>query len=792
MKAIRSIEDLNLALKELLSDDFYIYGDDASLFAKAQKAISDNTNAVEQLLPEIEILSVLPEDENTEDKMHFYPVKPGGITDLIRLLSSQRKGILQEKSPEKQIDKVQKLLDTTLMNFEPRFIDPKTLNPIKDLDDAIDYDAVIRELKDTRLMFRVMKPNEKSKDIGKASKIYIVSKYAIATLCQRLKLNGDAMHEPSLERDLHMARRFADCKSPVQFMVKKQAGIEKIFMVASSSYRFLPMDVIESLYTEFSKNGGMGTMKCEGWEINHSISRIRFTFPDKKTGTEIAIIYGRDDDEVLIPGIEIISSDIGDCAFTVRGFWKIKNSILYMDEVSKKHSGSITIDELKRETQRNIFDRYTILPKRIFTLLEMEITPSVFFEAAEDLRVAQNDAFKLQREINQVTRELENAKMNKRYHNKTSLNLKQTLSTLKTEYVEIMEEVKIYEKKYNNMVKDNITLMNALFKQIIKDIGCRPLTERKDWLEKVMQNFNGMESITAYDVMNMILETQTIPKHPESVERCRKAMKELPYLDFKKYAEDIIEKNGLFILPPDKDETEAESEEINDSESVQSEESTESAGDLNAEAPVLSDSEEAEANSEDQQNAVTVENPTESVAQNFVNAPEQAGVDSLETVPTENVVTEVTDNGESSVLEPVEETGNAGVKKTKSAGSKKTGTKTKTVKKSSPATSKAKAETVKKSSAKSKAVKEAKDSEADSVTKESAKTKVTKTASKSKTAKAKTSTAAKAKAATGAKAKTSAATKAKTATGTKAKTATRSKSKKDAGLMGNEAETKSE
>ena len=75
------------------------------------------------------------------------------------------------------------------------------------------------------------------------------------------------------------------------------------------------------------------------------------------------------------PGIEIKSSDIGDCAFIVRGYWKFPHTILYTEEVARKHSGKFTSEDLITEVKNTIFSRYTELPKALIRLLRIEITP---------------------------------------------------------------------------------------------------------------------------------------------------------------------------------------------------------------------------------------------------------------------------------------------------------------------------------------------------------------------------------------------------------------------------------
>ena len=66
-KAIKNENDIKEALKELLLDDFSVYGDDASLFAKIQEEISHNTYSILTPMCYIRVLSVLPEENQPQN-----------------------------------------------------------------------------------------------------------------------------------------------------------------------------------------------------------------------------------------------------------------------------------------------------------------------------------------------------------------------------------------------------------------------------------------------------------------------------------------------------------------------------------------------------------------------------------------------------------------------------------------------------------------------------------------------------------------------------------------------------
>lgn len=82
-KAIRNENDINEAMKGLLMDGFSVYGDDASLFAKTQKRISDSTYSFTAPMRCVRVLSVLPEEEQPQDgKLAVYLLGAGGVSGV--------------------------------------------------------------------------------------------------------------------------------------------------------------------------------------------------------------------------------------------------------------------------------------------------------------------------------------------------------------------------------------------------------------------------------------------------------------------------------------------------------------------------------------------------------------------------------------------------------------------------------------------------------------------------------------------------------------------------------------
>ena len=506
-KAIKNENDIKEALKELLLDDFSVYGDDASLFAKIQEEISHNTYSILTPMCYIRVLSVLPEENQPQNgKLAVYVFGKDGVSHtFLDINLCMCNYVLPGEKGEDNVQDTTNMLTQAIGKLKVKAIPESSFFPVIN-GEAADNQAVFKELKHTRLLFQT------------PEKAFIISQFALATLGQRLELKGRAIQEPCLERDIFIAKRMNSDKN-IQFIAKKMNGLSKVFMAASDNYKPLPMTTIERIYHVFSSESGIGKMRCEGWEIDHSISRIRFSFLDYEKTKDMAFLYGLSEEEAPIPGVEIISSDIGDYAFTIRGFWKLKYGYLYADEVSRKHSGDIDEAKIIDEVKHTIFERYALLPGRFMELLETDITPASVREAASALTDAQRAVFEAEATCGNT-------------HDAAAVKARAALEQAK--------------KLANRQFKDHTKLLEELIKKVMKEITTSSLQYKKDWIKRVTADLNPASSYTAYDIMSVILDTQIMTKSDDTVEKMRKSMIRLPYLDYEKFRDTIIDKFALF------------------------------------------------------------------------------------------------------------------------------------------------------------------------------------------------------------------------------------------------------
>lgn len=204
-----------------------------------------------------------------------------------------------------------------------------------------------------------------------ANSVYFVSKAAINTIGQRINVNGEALHEPSVERDIFMARKMNQSMT-VTLVIKHFRSVGKIFAMMSGTYADIPLLELCDIYSDLMAESKLGPMDCVGWAINHSRIRIAFSF--EKYAEEISAVYGLK--SVMVPCVELMTSDTGDCSFVVRGFWKTEDQNIVFDrDYAKKHSGKVDLPAIEKAIRETIFDRYTELPERLMNLMAIDITP---------------------------------------------------------------------------------------------------------------------------------------------------------------------------------------------------------------------------------------------------------------------------------------------------------------------------------------------------------------------------------------------------------------------------------
>ena len=513
-------KDLQKALDGFLLDTFEAYGNDAGLFMKLQQKVASRTVSDITNLTNICIYSVLPKEYQTDkDALLAYRLPPNdfGRWYYAMCRANDKLNFPSEEGNEtKEMEWTKMQLKTAVIERFPYEKFKTTSNKKKTINKKL-----LAELQSTGLLFA---------DVTK-NRLYIVSRHALPTLGQRVRASGDFLLESSFARDILLMSLFANSKM-VKFIVRVQDKLSKIFMVTTATYNELPLTMIEQLYFLFAKASGFNGMTCDGWMLNHSISCIRFSFDNNTVIDELRTAYEEELetfdytyglDVLPKPGIEIKSSDIGDCAFIVRGYWKFPHTILYTEEVARKHSGKFTSEDLITEVKNTIFSRYTELPKALIRLLRVEITP-------EAISTVFHNRERLDSRIHTLQTAIERLEQEKDADQTQLENFKKELANCEKEYTRMDNDMALAIKRHKTLL-ENIVLTT------LHRMKFGTYATKKAWRDHIIDKLDPTGIYTAYDLVCAILDTP-FEGSAESEEKTQKAISGLPYLNY----EDILSK----------------------------------------------------------------------------------------------------------------------------------------------------------------------------------------------------------------------------------------------------------
>lgn len=520
-------KDLQKALDGFLLDTFEAYGNDAGLFMKLQQKVASRTVSDITNLTNICIYSVLPKEYQTDkDALLAYRLPPNdfGRWYYAMCRANDKLNFPSEEGNEtKEMEWTKMQLKTAVIERFPYEKFKTTSNKKKTINKKL-----LAELQSTGLLFA---------DVTK-NRLYIVSRHALPTLGQRVRASGDFLLESSFARDILLMSLFANSKM-VKFIVRAQDKLSKIFMVTTATYNELPLTMIEQLYFLFAKASGFNGMTCDGWMLNHSISCIRFSFDNNTVIDELRTAYEEELetfdytyglDVLPKPGIEIKSSDIGDCAFIVRGYWKFPHTILYTEEVARKHSGKFTSEDLITEVKNTIFSRYTELPKALIRLLRVEITP-------EAISTVFHNRERLDSRIHTLQTAIERLEQEKDADQTQLENFKKELANCEKEYTRMDNDMALAIKRHKTLL-ENIVLTT------LHRMKFGTYATKKAWRDRIIDKLDPTGIYTAYDLVCAILDTP-FEGSAESEEKTQKAISGLPYLNYEEILSKVLSKRRV-------------------------------------------------------------------------------------------------------------------------------------------------------------------------------------------------------------------------------------------------------
>lgn len=309
-------------MEERLLDSWCATGKDIASFKKEVRELSDNTNTSLLRCKDLKLLSYL---ESADPRnLKFYVLDPNSLW-------------------------------TTLVTGQ------KTINEAKMSRDGFTARGIIKLLDELEVNTKLL--------IQADGNIYFTSYEMLSTLGLRTEIAGNAMLEPSIERDLLIARQL-NKDEELTAIIRRQNGVKKIFSTLSAKYPYIPQSLCADILERVETEGKLGTAIGYKWKVNNQFAEIYVEFPDK--AAELMAIYGLD--RAVTPGLSICKSDVGESSIVVRATWRVGNSVILLDEFRRKHSGKIEVDEILEGIDQIVFSKYTLLPEKLCDLMTQDIT----------------------------------------------------------------------------------------------------------------------------------------------------------------------------------------------------------------------------------------------------------------------------------------------------------------------------------------------------------------------------------------------------------------------------------
>lgn len=196
---------------------------------------------------------------------------------------------------------------------------------------------------------------------------FLIGSNALATLTMRAGVGGEVtVARNNVIRDTHFADALTSIADATKFIYREdEDGNKKIFACMSKGYNEIPMSILYHAIDKVADEDIMGKMEVNHWEISHNFTDIYVEFPE--AAQDFMDTYKLS--EKIIPGLFLCTSDTGASSVIVRGTYRYKNRCVITDEVARKHSGTITAEELLDMINNQVFTKFRLLPEKLADLI---------------------------------------------------------------------------------------------------------------------------------------------------------------------------------------------------------------------------------------------------------------------------------------------------------------------------------------------------------------------------------------------------------------------------------------
>jgi len=242
---------------------------------------------------------------------------------------------------------------------------------LKSMDGSGVTDGFVDELQlRSKLMLRLGNAGAQREDI------YFTSSHLSRDLAMRASIAGDAVYDPTAERDAYIVSRYAKTPADIKIIIRRNSSennaIHKIFAMPTNTYKHIDQHILLDMLCELETE--LGKAKCQAWTVNHFLTQIWLTFPEK--AEDMCKVYGLP--ETLTPGVLLETSDTGDCSVRAVAFWeRTARSHARIGLYEREHRGKITVEDILSGMRKELMPRYTELPNRLCDLLTIDLDDPV-------------------------------------------------------------------------------------------------------------------------------------------------------------------------------------------------------------------------------------------------------------------------------------------------------------------------------------------------------------------------------------------------------------------------------
>jgi len=230
---------------------------------------------------------------------------------------------------------------------------------------------LVRETRTNRLLLRV------------GSKVYFTAAGLMYTMSKRAGIGGANIGRPSGRRDAYIAELFGVDEKDVRMLVRKTGGARKVYAMHSDRYTRAPqttlIDIIEKI------EHGLGKPVCRNWDVTHIRSYVQLDFPER--AKDFARVYGISDH--IVPGLRLVTSDVGESSVYAVGTWRIGKGIAYCDEYSRKHVGKFDPEYILKQIDKQIFAKFESIPKTLaeLSLINIKDPAGALFSVLQQIKL---------------------------------------------------------------------------------------------------------------------------------------------------------------------------------------------------------------------------------------------------------------------------------------------------------------------------------------------------------------------------------------------------------------------